>query len=305
MIREVDSVRQKIRKVFSERISRKLIVPNPVLPEMYALPKTHKPGNKMRPIVSNINAPSYKFAKWLVSEMKSLPKLDSCLVKNSFEFVDRISECTMNDDERMTSFDVSSLYPSIPVDIALERLREHLDKCNVQNDKKSVYMEVASLCMKHSYFQFCDKIYIVEFGTNMGHPLSPLIAELFMAAFETDLKSCGLLPRIWHRYVDDVFSIVHKDKVMDVLNVLNDRYKSIIFTHETEENDKLPFFDLMLNRRENKIEVGIYHMPTTTMRTITSDSHTHIRHKHAAYHFLAYRLCRLPLNIHEYMKEYA
>lgn len=61
----------------------------------------------------------------------------------------------------------------------------------------------------------------------------------------------------------------------------------------------------MLNSRENKIEVGIYHKPSTTMRTITSDSNTHIQHKHAAYHFLAYRLCRLPLNIYEYMKEFA
>lgn len=126
-----------------------------------------------------------------------------------------------------------------------------------------------------------------------------------MSSFEMDLKSCGQLPNVWHRYVDDVFSIAHKDKIMDVLNILNNRHATIKFTSETEENGKLPFLDLMLNRIQNKIEIGIYHKPTTTMRTITSDSHTHIAHKQAAFHFLAYRLCRLPLNIYEYMKEYA
>ena len=166
-------------------------------------------------------------------------------------------------------------------------------------------MEVATLCMKQSYFQFRENIYKVDFGTNMGHPLSPLISELFMSSFEIDLKASGKLPRVWHRYVDDVFSIVHKDKIMDVLNILNNQYTSIKFTHETEVNGKLPFLDLMLNRVQGKIEIGVYHKPTTTMRTITSDSNTHIKNKHAAYHFLAYRLCRLPLNIFEYMKEYA
>lgn len=94
MIREVDSTRQKIRSVFGDRVGRQLIVSNPILPEMYALPKKHKPGTKMRPIVSKINAPSYKMAKWLLNEMKCLPQLESCSVKNSFEFVNRISECT-------------------------------------------------------------------------------------------------------------------------------------------------------------------------------------------------------------------
>lgn len=113
--------------------------------------------------------------------------------------VQKRSEYTITDDELMVSFDVSSLFPSVPVDIALAKLEAHL-KCNIKHEKKSIYMEVASLCMKQSYFQFRDKIYKVEFGTNMGHPLSPLIAELFMAAFEIDLKTNEMLPRIWHRY---------------------------------------------------------------------------------------------------------
>lgn len=305
MIREVDKTRQNIRKAFNDRTCRQLIVSNPILPEMYALPKKHKPGRKMRPIVSNINAPSYKMAKWLVSEMKRLPKLDSCSVKNSIEFVEKISNCMLNENEVMTSFDVSSLFPSIPVDIALKKLDEHLNKCNVEQMKRAVYMEVATLCMKQSYFQFREDIYKVEFGTNMGHPLSPLIAELFMSAFEMDLKSCGLLPRVWHRYVDDVFAIVEKNEIQNVLTMLNSKYNSIKFTFETEIDGKLPFLDLLLQRTNNKIEIGVYHKPTTTMRTITSDSHCHIQHKLAAYHCMVYRLCRLPLSIANYMKEHA
>ena len=33
---------------------------------MYGLSKINKPGNTMRPIISNIGSPTYKLAKWLM-----------------------------------------------------------------------------------------------------------------------------------------------------------------------------------------------------------------------------------------------
>lgn len=130
MIRQVDQIRQKISKIFSARVCRSLIVSNPKMPKMYALPKTHIQGNKMRPIVSNIDAPCYKLAKWLVKEVKKLPKLDSFSVKNSFEFVEKMKDVIMEKDEIMISFDVSSLFPRIPVNIALLELEKYLNNLN-------------------------------------------------------------------------------------------------------------------------------------------------------------------------------
>lgn len=127
------------------------------------------------------------------------------------------------------------------------------------------------------------------------YTLSPLIVELFMSAFEMDLKSNGQIPRVWHRYVDDVVAIVRKDDITNVLDTLNSKHQSIKFTYETEINEKLPFLDLVLHRIDGKIDIGVYHKPTTAMRTITCDSHCDIKHKQAAYHSMVYRLCRLPL----------
>lgn len=50
--------------------------------------------------------------------------------------------------------------------------------------------------------------------------------------------------------------------------------------------------------------MAVYHKPTTTMRTITADSHCPIQHKQAAYHSAVHRLCRLPLSIQNYKNEY-
>lgn len=80
MIRECDAMRSRIGKMFSPRLQRSLNVSNPIIAKLYGLPKIHKPGNKMRPIVSNVNTPCYKMAKWLVKEIKNLPAFDTLSV---------------------------------------------------------------------------------------------------------------------------------------------------------------------------------------------------------------------------------
>lgn len=123
----------------------------------------------------------------------------------------------------------------------------------------------------------------------MGNPLSPLIAEIFMAHFEISLKKENLLPRVWLRYVDDFFAVIRKDDIQKTLDMLNGRFDSIKFTCEPEIDGKLSFLDVKLQRINNKIDIGVYHKPTSTMRTITNDSHCPIQHKHAAYHSMIHR----------------
>jgi hypothetical protein len=55
----------------------------------------------------------------------------------------------------------------------------------------------------------------------MGNAFSPLIANLFMGFFEKNLKRRKIFPKTWVRYVDDVFAIVHKDKIDDLLAFWN------------------------------------------------------------------------------------
>lgn len=304
MIRESDALRQKIGRTFGQRLARKLKVPNPNVAKMYGLPKIHKSGNKMRQIVSNINSPDYKIAKWLVSEIKKLPPLESLSVKNSLDFAKKLENVTIKDDECLVSFDVCALFPSIPVDIALTEFENYLRPIDIPLEQKQIYIETARVCMSHSFFLFRDSFYKVESGTNMGNPLSPLISELFMSMFELRLRKKNLLPSFWWRYVDDVAAIVKKDEIMKVLNVLNSQFPSIEFTHEIETNGELSFLDLILKRKNQKIEIGVYHKPTNTNRTITRDSHCSWQHKTAAYHSMVHRLCRLNLSINDFKTEY-
>lgn len=211
----------------------------------------------------------------------------------------------MTEGMTMVSFDVESLFPSIPVKKALAALNDHLTKFDVPIEKKSIYMKAAELCMNMNFFEYRDRFYKIEKGTSMGNPLSPLIAEIFMSKFEMELKSKNLLPMFWKRYVDDVFTIIKRTEVPNLLEILNRQYDEINFTCEIEENSHIVFLDLDLyHNNDGKIDIGIHHKATSTLRLIPSDSHTPIQHKLAAFNSLAHRLVNLPLSVNNYLKEY-
>jgi len=305
MEKEAKEMVKEISREFGDRLKWSLTVPNAKVPKLYGLPKIHKAGNKMRPIVASIDAPTQKLSKWLVNQFKTLPPIESLSVKNSFEFAEKIKNLQIANDELMVSFDVTSLFPSIPVEEAIHSLEEHLTKHNVPPDKKQIYIKATKLCMGHNICQFRNNFYKIESGTTMGNSLSPLLAEFFMAKFEIDLKERNLLPKVWLRYVDDVFAIIKQDDLEQTLNVLNNQYNTIKFTVEKEENDCLPFLDLKLCKVNGKLDISVYHKPTSTLRYITSDSHCPRQHKMAAFHSMAYRLCKLPLSINSYMREHS
>lgn len=75
-----------------------------------------------------------------------------------------------------------------------------------------------------------------------------------MLVFETELEKHNLLPRLWVRYVDDVFAITKRENVNDINQILNSRSDSIKFTHKIESNYKLTLLDLELHRVDNKID---------------------------------------------------
>ncbi|XP_068675536.1 uncharacterized protein [Montipora foliosa] len=93
----------------------------------YGLPKIHKPARPLRPITSSIGSPTYAVSKHLVSILSPLRR-NRFSVKNSSEFAQKMQQHTVASDEIMVSFDVKSLFTSIPADLALMIVNERLQK---------------------------------------------------------------------------------------------------------------------------------------------------------------------------------
>jgi hypothetical protein len=58
MIKAVKTTLNTVKLKFNIELAGKWMVSSPKVPRIYGAPKTHKPGKKLRPITSNIDAPS-------------------------------------------------------------------------------------------------------------------------------------------------------------------------------------------------------------------------------------------------------
>ncbi len=88
-------------------------------------------------------------------------------------------------------------------------------------------------------FQWRDDFYEQTNGAAMGSPLSPVLANIFMEHFEQNaLANSALVPKLWKRYVDDIFAVWShgKEHLNKFLSYHNNIHPSIKFTIE-QEND--------------------------------------------------------------------
>ena len=102
----------------------------------------------------------------------------------------------------------------------------------------------------------------------MGSPISPVVANIFMNKIEeTAISTFSLKPKVWYRFVDDVFLIVQRKHVYRLIVHLNQQETSITFTVEIENERRLPYLDVKVIRSlGGKLETSIYRKPTQTGR---------------------------------------
>jgi hypothetical protein len=102
----------------------------------------------------------------------------------------------------------------------------------------------------------------------MGSPVSVALAEITMQFVEENVLSespCHIL--FWKRYVDDVHTAIPKDKAEILLNHLNCFNENIQFTMEKENNDWIPYLDLLLKRQpDGGLNFSIYQKSTNSGR---------------------------------------
>lgn len=91
-----------------------LRIMNPQVPILYGLPKLHKSGIPIRPVVSYVNAPAYKICKYLNNILKGM-FTSKFSVKNSIELTNSLQNIKIQNSYKLISFDVKNLFPSIPL----------------------------------------------------------------------------------------------------------------------------------------------------------------------------------------------
>ena len=254
-------------------------VPQP--PKLYGLPKLHKPGFPMRPIVSFCGSPTYQLSKYLTTILQPLTDKSRHKLQSTEDFINATKTVQIPDDYKLVSFDVKSLFTSIPLQLALQctetAIRQSTDSLPLPTDD---IMDLLNICLTSTYFQYNGKHYKQLHGTAMGSPVSVVIAEIVMQNIEERaLSTCRQTIPLWLRYVDDTFTAVRHDEIDAFHNHLNEQNTDIQFTREVEENGKLPFLDCLVSHNDNSLRTTVYRKPTHTDRLLDESSYNPTSHK--------------------------
>ena len=238
----------------------------PSLPYMYGLPKIHKENCPYRPIISNVNSPSYKLAKWLSKQLsKSLGKFSDAHIKHNTDLLSFL-KTVIPGKNHFISFVVKSLFTNVPLDVTLDFLKRKLPSSNLDFDVPvECLIELIELCLKNPCFQFEDEFFEQSFGAGMGNPLSCVLANLFLEHVESELLPLykGISPIFWKRYVDDCLSLVSDDfDLNDFLNFINSFYPSLKFTFEWSKNRKIPFLDILIENCDTHLKFDVFRKET-------------------------------------------
>jgi GIY-YIG catalytic domain len=137
----------------------------------------------------------------------------------------------------------------------------------------------------------------------MGNALSPFLANIFMADFEFKLSKLKIFPKIWIRYVDDIFCVMKRNTIDRLLVIMNRRHPTIKFTHEIEVDGTLCFLDVQIKRSDTGLVFNVYRKPTMTSRYIPVESNHSIQHKSAAFNSMIHRMITIPMNAENTLTE--
>lgn len=209
---------------------RNILSSNSLPPALYCLVKIHKADRPMRPIVSTISSPHSMLAKYLAGILNNITDPDYNL-NNSRQLKENLVNMKID-----CVFDI--------IDSKWNNIRKHTDI--PLSEFRQLLKIVLIDC---NYFTFKDMIYKQTFGLPMGSPLAPVLSCILLDdLLKKSLRKSTHKPKFMYKYVDDLISEIHPDKIDYFVDILNQYHERIKFTYELEENNILNYLDLKIIR---------------------------------------------------------
>ena len=142
----------------------------------------------------------------------------------------------------------------MPIEPTIKIIQQHLEDDQELQQRTSMSVKHIILplefCLKNTYLIFQGKFYEQTEGAAMGSPISPIIANLYMEAFETQaISTAPHPPSLWRRFVDDTFVIIQRAQKDSFIRHINTIDEKIQFTMEDSRSDgSMPFWTLWLHQ---------------------------------------------------------
>ena len=268
LTRKLDTILKKLLKEhkIDKSFYQSCRTSNPRKPQLYGLPKIHKPRNPIRPIVSFYCAPLSSFHKQFSIILKPLT-ISPLRLKDSLDFVNHLRTDTDPDFSYFCSLDVKSLYTNCDMrqaaKLALDKFRTNPSLLPDNRTIDAIHTLI-HFSLDNSYFEFDNTFYKQVTGGPMGSPLTVALAEIRVTDNEyLAMSSFPYPPKHYKHFVDDGFGHfadrTHAHKFLQQINSLTE---DLQYTIEYPSDDgSIPFLDGLIHPDRS---TSIYRKPTHT-----------------------------------------
>jgi len=248
--------------------AKALTTTHSVCPVWYGLPKDHKEGMPLRPIVSNCSSPTEKPSYIVERILTQLLKFVPTHLQSSTHFLENLASkypSGLPANAFLFTMDVTSLYTNIPIDDAIpvisDMVQRHISEIDTFGLTVQEIENLLELCLQNSFFRLDENYFLQNSGVAMGNKMGPPVAILFMHSLEQQI-STHLRPDIFMRYIDDYFGVwtQGEGQFTQFQQHINSIHPSIKLT-TTRENDNgsIPFLDILLTRdTDNTYSTELY-----------------------------------------------
>ena len=144
------------------------------MPQFYGLPKDHKPGMPVRPVVSTCGSSTSNMSLVLERILNQLLSFVPAHLSSTSECIGLLKEnCHVPEDCIVASLDVVGLYTNIPIpesiDAAVDLLRSHENRIDMLGLSVEDIRSMLEFVLDRNYFEFNGVQYRQRNGLAMGN----------------------------------------------------------------------------------------------------------------------------------------
>ena len=151
------------------------------------------------------------------------------MLSSTNHFIEKLKHVKVQSHQILVSFDVVSLFTNVPLEETTQIIANYLfdkDNPNTPPMEKHAFIKLMKLATQ-GMFLYNGELFKQIDGVAMGSPLGPTLANFFLANLKNKLlnETNGFYPKLYLRYVDDVFAIFGDNlSIKKFLNLLNKQH---------------------------------------------------------------------------------
>ncbi|XP_023222115.1 uncharacterized protein LOC111623680 [Centruroides sculpturatus] len=266
-----------------------IVMDAPDTPKLFAFAKTHKQGQKLRPVVDKAKSPTRKLEAALHRIIAPQLQGYRYTISDSSELIEILKHTEQ--PACISIMDFRSLYPSIELPPCFCAVRDFLLQYVNDEGLRPQILELAHLICYNSVFQFNGITYNQGRGVPMGSATSGDLCELVIRKLEERVITCFYDNIIlYKRYVDDVIILWRNNPDINLfIDQVNNNNYSLTVEVEQHSDSTVHFLDVNIRIEESHLSTSVYRKQHDFPTYIPADSCDPFGYKVAAFRALVKR----------------